>query len=193
MGDADQNPGSQDGSSDNEMDETMRDADDAEGEGEADQDPESPSNSSQASEGFAGDAQPSQPNPEVLLTSPSPPTSTTVHDSTPAIPRIRNEMLNATTYDIVPTIAAPQSTSINALTATADVRWVFSGGSDGYIRRYNWVDSVNAKLMLTVAQKHPFVDSVVKAGVMMSYWENWDASGTSSIDWSESDVANIDL
>lgn len=174
---ADTDAGSQDGSSDNEMDETMRDADDADGDIEAEPDPESPSNSSQASETFTGDAQPSQPNPEVLLTSPSPPNSTAVVDSSPIIPRIRDEVLKAITYDIVPTVAAPQSTSINTLTATADMRWIFSGGSDGYIRRYNWVESVNGKLMLTVAQKHPFVDSVVKAGVMMSYWENWDAPG----------------
>ncbi len=55
------------------------------------------------------------------------------------------------------------------------MRWVFTGGSDGYIRKFNWVDSVNFKLALTVAQRHPFVDSVVKAGVLMTYWENWDA------------------
>ncbi|KAL6243367.1 Transcription factor spt8 [Rhinocladiella similis] len=89
--------------------------------------------------------------------------------------KISPEYLDAPTYDIVPTIAAPQSTSINAVCATGDMRWVFSGGSDGYIRKFNWVDSVNFKLPLTVAQRHPFVDSVVKAGVLMSYWENWDA------------------
>ncbi|KIW20616.1 hypothetical protein PV08_01191 [Exophiala spinifera] len=89
--------------------------------------------------------------------------------------KISPEYLDASTYDIVPTIAAPQSTSINAVCATGDMRWVFSGGSDGYIRKFNWVDTVNNKLALTVAQRHPFVDSVVKAGVLMSYWENWDA------------------
>ena len=30
--------------------------------------------------------------------------------------------------------------------------------------------------MLTVAQRHPFVDSVTKAGVLASYWENSDAA-----------------
>jgi transcriptional activator SPT8 len=79
-------------------------------------------------------------------------------------------------YDIVPTIAAPHSTSINAVTATPDMRWVFTGGTDGYIRKFNWVDSANAKLMLTVAQRHPFVDSVTKAGVLTSYWENEESS-----------------
>lgn len=87
-------------------------------------------------------------------------------------PTIRPEALSASVYDIVPTIAAPQSTSINTVTATPDFRWVFSGGSDGYIRKFNWVDTVNGKLMLTVAQRHPFVESVVKAGVLSSYWGN---------------------
>ena len=87
------------------------------------------------------------------------------------------EMLTADMYDIVPTIAAPHSTSINAVTATSDMRWVFSGGADGWIRKFNWVDTVNARTLLTVAQRHPFVDSVTKAGVLMSYWENEEPSG----------------
>ncbi|KAK4907759.1 hypothetical protein LTR28_000420, partial [Elasticomyces elasticus] len=72
-------------------------------------------------------------------------------------------------------MAAPQGTSINAVTATPDMKWVFSGGSDGYIRMYNWVDTVNGKVPLTVAQKHPFVDSVMKAGSLLTYWENEEA------------------
>jgi transcriptional activator SPT8 len=73
-------------------------------------------------------------------------------------------------------MAAPQSTSINALAATPDMRWVFSGGSDGYIRMYNWVETANGKVPLTVAQKHPFVDSVMKAGSLTTYWENEEHS-----------------
>ena len=93
---------------------------------------------------------------------------------------VRSEALTASVYDIVPTIAAPHSTSINAITATPDLRWVFSGGSDGYIRKFNWMETANGKSMLTVAQKHPFVDSVTKAGVLMSYWENEDSNGKCS-------------
>ncbi|KAF2084905.1 WD40 repeat-like protein [Saccharata proteae CBS 121410] len=94
----------------------------------------------------------------------------------PIRPQVRPECLNASIYDIVPTIAAPHSTSINSITATPDMRWVFSGGADGYIRKFNWVDTANGKLMLTVAQRHPFVDSVTKAGVLLSYWENEETS-----------------
>ncbi|CAI4214206.1 unnamed protein product [Parascedosporium putredinis] len=46
------------------------------------------------------------------------------------------------------------------------------GGSDGYIRKYSGFETINGKQLLTVAQRHPFVDSVVKAGALVSYWEN---------------------
>lgn len=88
------------------------------------------------------------------------------------IPPTRPIALTATAYDIVPTMAAPQSTSIHAITTTPDMRWVFSGGADGYVRMYNWVDTANGRVPLTVAQKHPFVDSVMKAGSLVTYWEN---------------------
>lgn len=96
------------------------------------------------------------------------------HSPAPFRPAVRPEALSAKVYDIAPTIAAPHSTSINAVTATPDMRWVFSGGSDGWVRKFNWIDTANAKTLLTVAQRHPFVDSVTKAGVLMSYWENED-------------------
>ncbi|RLL98125.1 hypothetical protein CFD26_105894 [Aspergillus turcosus] len=175
--------GSQDGSSDDEMEDTLRDADDAgndndaDGDAEADQDAESPSNTSRASEG-PGIA--SQANPDIPMTSPG---STTITSDLTSVfhPHVRPECLTASTYDIVPTTAAPHSTSINAVTATADMRWVFSGGSDGYVRKFNWVDSINSKLMLTVAQRHPFVDSVMKAGVLMTYWECMDGNAVSPV------------
>ncbi|MCJ1392586.1 Transcription factor spt8 [Xylographa bjoerkii] len=115
----------------------------------------------------------SQPRPTVLLTSSSPQgTATTFSATSIEHPQVRSEALTAPVYDIVPTIAAPHSTSINAIAATPDLRWVFSGGADGYIRKFNWVETANGKVMLTVAQRHPFVDSVTKAGVLTSYWEN---------------------
>ena len=153
-----------------DMDEEGADEDDADGDADAD----AASNSSDGSEDQKNQEDQSQANAEGDMNGSSPRDSpSNVDGILPPVPRVRPEALNASTYDIVPTIAAPQSTSINALTATADMRWVFSGGSDGYIRKYNWVDSVNSKLMLTVAQKHPFVDSVQKAGRLMTYWENY--------------------
>ena len=88
---------------------------------------------------------------------------------------VRPEALSATSYDIVPTMAAPQGTSINAVAATPDMRYWFTGGTDGFIRKYDGAATINGKTLLTVAQRHPFVDSVVKAGVLMTYWDNEEA------------------
>jgi transcriptional activator SPT8 len=154
----------------------MRDADDAEPEHEPEPEPESPSNDSLVSEGQARNQQ----NADLLTQGPSP--GRISPDPLLSFrPTVRPEALGASTYDIIPTTAAPHSTSINAIAATADMRWVFSGGSDGFIRKFNWVDSMNGKLMLTVAQRHPFVDSVVKAGVLMSYWPNMEGSSLSPV------------
>lgn len=127
----------------------------------------------QHSRGPSMSAPTSHPNPSMHLSSPSPTQeSIASNDHSIEFPQIRPEALTASVYDIVPTIAAPHSTSINSITATPDLRWVFSGGADGYIRKFNWLETANGKSMLTVAQRHPFVDSVTKAGVLMSYWEN---------------------
>ncbi|KAL4799676.1 transcription factor [Aspergillus venezuelensis] len=178
--------GSQDGSSDNEMEDTLRDADegdadnepDMDADGDADdQDAGSPSNASHASEsaGVAPQQNQDAPVPPPVPNNASPDLLSIFH------PSVRPDCLTASSYDIVPTTAAPHSTSINAITATADMRWVFSGGSDGYVRKFNWVDSINSKLTLTVAQRHPFVESVIKAGVIMTYWESMDGSALSPV------------
>jgi transcriptional activator SPT8 len=114
----------------------------------------------------------SHPRPTLIRTSASPRQPSAPLQSPKTRFEVRAEALTASTYDIVPTMAAPQSTSINAITATPDMRYWFSGGSDCYIRKYDGVATVNGKTLLTVAQRHPFVDSVVKAGVLMSYWDN---------------------
>ncbi|KAK4197126.1 WD40-repeat-containing domain protein [Triangularia verruculosa] len=87
-------------------------------------------------------------------------------------PVIRPEYTSASFYDIVPTMAAPQATSINAIAITPDQRYWITGGSDGYVRKYDGIGTINGKQQLTVAQRHPFVDSVVKAGILMGYWGN---------------------
>lgn len=180
--DQDQDQGQDDEGPEDEEDEDNDDneADNEEDEDEDQNEPESPSRRASghaAAQQYAGDDK--QPNPEVILTSPSPRTSTVRSPycaaPTSFIPPTRPEALTAQAYDIVPTMAAPQSTSINAIAATPDMRWVFSGGSDGYVRMYNWVETANGKVPLTVAQKHPFVDSVMKAGSLLTYWENEEA------------------
>ncbi|KAK4544708.1 hypothetical protein LTR36_003957 [Oleoguttula mirabilis] len=181
--DQDEDQGDEDEDEDNEDNDNDNDNDEDEDE-DADQDqPDSPSQRpSQPTAPRRSPTRDSQPNanPSVVLTSPSPrqphvrsPNAGTVASY---IPPTRPEALSAQAYDIVPTMAAPQSTSINAIAATPDMRWVFSGGTDGYVRMYNWVDTANGKVPLTVAQKHPFVDSVMKAGSLLTYWENEDTT-----------------
>ncbi|PMD14253.1 WD40 repeat-like protein [Hyaloscypha hepaticicola] len=124
----------------------------------------------------------SHPRPTLIRTSASPRQPSAPLQSPKMRFEVRPEALKASTYDIVPTMAAPQSTSINAITATPDMRYWFSGGSDCYIRKYDGVATVNGKTLLTVAQRHPFVDSVVKAGVLMSYWDNEEPAPKSGAD-----------
>lgn len=97
-------------------------------------------------------------------------------------PMPRPEIFTAKVYDIVPTMAAPQSTSVNAMAITPDLRYWITGGSDGYIRKYDGPNTINGKLALTVAQRHPFVDSVTKAGILMSYWENEEPAPPGKVD-----------
>lgn len=167
--------GDGDGDDDDDAEGDNDDDDDQDGDGDGDEGTGSAQGRSLPNGGTPG---PSESNPAVTLTSPSPRASATgILGNLPFRPSVRQEALNATVYDIIPTIAAPHSTSINSITATPDMRWVFSGGADGYIRKFNWVDTANGKLALTVAQRHPFVDSVTKAGVLLSYWENEDGAG----------------
>ncbi|KAK3694196.1 SPT8-like protein [Podospora appendiculata] len=91
-------------------------------------------------------------------------------------PTLGQEYISASLYDIVPTMAAPQATSVNAMAITPDLRYWITGGSDGYIRKYDGIATINGKQQLTVAQRHPFVDSVTKAGVLLNYWENDEPS-----------------
>lgn len=120
-----------------------------------------------SSGGGEGEAADERVSPSAQLRSPS------ARPVTPRFrPTVRPEAVTARLYDIVPTMAAPQATSINALAVTPDLRYWMTGGTDGYIRKYDGVGTINGKQLLTVAQRHPFVDSVTKAGILMSYWEN---------------------
>ncbi|KAJ2699391.1 phosphatidate cytidylyltransferase, partial [Coemansia spiralis] len=81
-------------------------------------------------------------------------------------------------YDILPTMAFLNPYQIYTIAATANMRWVFTGGEDGYIKRWDFNATVNGKQLLTQTQRHPYVDSVSKAGVMASYWDHSDTSET---------------
>lgn len=143
-----------DNDNDNDADEEEGDMDgDAEAEAEGDQDndqssaPSTPKSSSPQREGTP------------------PPSTQTIRKRDP--PQLQARADTCSSYDIVPVLAAPHATSVNAITATMDMRWVFTGGSDGYIRKFDHFASMNGKVPLTVAQKHPFVDSVTKVDPLL--------------------------
>ncbi|KAI7200272.1 WD40 repeat-like protein [Hortaea werneckii] len=167
--DQDENDDQNDDEDDQEDDGDDNDEDEDDNEEQDNDQPDSPSR--RPSQQLRQPSQPAEQKdhqPSTTYVAPSPKGQST----TTYYPPPRAAALSAQAYDIVPTIAAPQSTSINAVTATPDTRLVFSGGSDGYVRMYNWVETANGKVPLTVAQKHPFVDSVMKGGSLVTYWEN---------------------
>ncbi|WBW71166.1 SAGA complex subunit Spt8 [Schizosaccharomyces osmophilus] len=88
------------------------------------------------------------------------------------IEKLKERAIKADFYDIVPTLAIPMATSVNTFAFTSDMKWLFTGGEDGYIRKYDFFPSINGDLSLTVAQRHPFVDTVTKAGILLNYWGN---------------------
>lgn len=81
-------------------------------------------------------------------------------------------MIDCSSYDIVPNVACLHASPVYCVDFSWGLKWMFTGGADGFIRKYNFFESVNNKLPLTVAQRHPFVDSITKSGVCVSYWEN---------------------
>lgn len=82
------------------------------------------------------------------------------------------EAKEAATFDIVPFGALLHGGPVYCMDFSWGLKWLFTGGQDGYIRKYNFLDTINGKTLLTAAQRHPFVDSITKAGVIQSYWEN---------------------
>ena len=75
-------------------------------------------------------------------------------------------------FDIVPSVAIPYTSECHALAFTDGPKWILTGGEDGFIRKYDFIASIEGKSPLTMAQRHNLVDSITKAGVISSYWEN---------------------
>jgi len=137
-----------DNENENGEEDVEMDADaDADAEAEAEADQENDRSSSPSTQKSPSHPQSTTPPPRIRKRSPPP---------------LQPKADTCTSFDIVPVLAAPHATSVNAITATTDMRWVFTGGSDGYIRKFDHIAGMNGKVPLTVAQKHPFVDSVTK-------------------------------
>lgn len=81
-------------------------------------------------------------------------------------------MKKATYLDISPMVACPYANQCHAFAVSEGPKWLLTGGEDGFIRKYDFTASIEGKSPLTVAQKHNLMDSITKAGVIGSYWEN---------------------
>ncbi|KAJ2054565.1 Transcription factor spt8 [Coemansia sp. S155-1] len=78
------------------------------------------------------------------------------------------------TFEVTPTMALVNPWQIYTVTATPNMRWLFTGGEDGYIKKWDFNATVNGKQLLTLGQRHSLVDSIAKAGVIASYWDHTD-------------------
>lgn len=113
---------------------------------------------------------------EVKLTQPANGDSTKVDSESESGRSLRERVLDsirrATEFDIVPTVAIPYGQQCHAMAVLEGPKWLVTGGEDGFIRKYDFTASIEGKAPLTVAQKHNLMDSITKAGVIGSYWEN---------------------
>lgn len=79
---------------------------------------------------------------------------------------------SASGFDIVPYVAIPYGSLIHSMLFSSGPKWLFTGGEDGFIRKYDFASSIEGALQLTVLQKHSLVDTMSLLGVISSYWEN---------------------
>lgn len=87
--------------------------------------------------------------------------------------RIIAKARKATEFDIIPQVAIPYTSQCHSLAFTEGPKWILTGGEDGFIRKYDFIASIQGKSPLTMAQKHNLLsDSLTNAGVICSYWEN---------------------
>lgn len=86
--------------------------------------------------------------------------------------KAREGVKKATYFDILPMVACPYANQCHAFAMSEGPKWLLTGGEDGFIRKYDFIASIEGKAPLTVAQKHNLMDSITKAGVIGSYWEN---------------------
>lgn len=86
--------------------------------------------------------------------------------------KIVSQAQHATKFDIVPTVAIPYASQCHSIAFSEGPRLILTGGEDGFIRKYDFIASIEGKSPLTMAQKHNMVDTITKAGVIVSYWEN---------------------
>ncbi|KAI8852209.1 WD40-repeat-containing domain protein [Chytridium lagenaria] len=94
------------------------------------------------------------------------------HDPIP-----KPEALTCSSYEILPYVSAVHPCPIYSTATTRNMKWLFTGGEDGFIRKYDYFASMNGEGVLTQNQKHGLVDSIQKGGVLVSAWELEEITG----------------
>ena len=76
--------------------------------------------------------------------------------------------------------ALPHPVPTNALASSLCMSHLITGSDDGYIRDYDIFAACNGKNFLTAPQRQHcgFVEGVIKAGVLRSWWESTSSSAT---------------
>lgn len=82
------------------------------------------------------------------------------------------ELRFCASYDIAPTMGFIHGGPVYSLAISWNTKYLFTGSEDGFVRKYNFYDTLNDKQPLTVGQRHALPDSTTKGGVIVSYWEN---------------------
>ncbi|KAI8914377.1 WD40-repeat-containing domain protein [Gorgonomyces haynaldii] len=93
----------------------------------------------------------------------------------------------AAKYDIIPVAAAPHISGIYAIAVTKNFRWLFTGGEDGFVRKFDMTATLNGESMLTMNQKQGLTETVQRAGMLVSAWENEEPRQLDVVDSQRSD------
>jgi WD40 repeat protein len=83
----------------------------------------------------------------------------------------------ATEYVVTPIALAVHPSAIFSICSTTNFRWLFTGGEDGFVRKFDMAPTLNGDNMLTLNQKHGFPDSVQKAAVLVSAYHKLTSDG----------------
>ncbi len=83
-------------------------------------------------------------------------------------------------YHIEPMAAAPHSSQIHAMALSLDGQTLLTGGSDGFVRKYDVNATMNGKTMLTQNVRHGFVEGITRGGTLTAFWANEEHLPSSS-------------
>ncbi|PVV05189.1 hypothetical protein BB560_000289 [Smittium megazygosporum] len=86
--------------------------------------------------------------------------------------------LSCKNYELIPSVLAMINYESFTVASTRNFRWVFTGGEDGYVYKWDFFASINGKTALTQLQRHQQVESVTKAGVLSSYFFHQEDSAS---------------